>query len=77
MHIAKLAEKVSASRSTPTEPTDGEDELGEAVEFINDHFVFLESKDGGLSTIDSIIDRAKQAVMRKRVRSDHRPVQLH
>ena len=45
-----------------------EDELSEAVDFINEHFVFLESKDGGLSTIDSIIDRAKQAVMRMGVR---------
>tara|TARA_R100001509_G_scaffold146401_2_gene103372 strand:- start:242 stop:883 length:642 start_codon:yes stop_codon:yes gene_type:complete len=69
MHIAKLAEKVSGKPFyTGLSERMTEDELGEAVEFINDHFVFLESKDGGLSTIDSIIDRAKQAVMRMGVR---------
>ena len=41
-----------------------EDELSEAMSFIEDHFMFLESKDGNLSTIDSIIDRTKQAIMR-------------
>jgi twinkle protein len=69
MHIAKLAEKVSGKPFyTGLSQRMTEDELGEAVEFINDHFVFLESKDGGLSTIDSIIERAKQAVMRMGVR---------
>lgn len=69
MHIAKLAEKVTGKpfydglgqRMT-------EEDLADAVEFINDHFVFLESKDGGMSTIDSVIDRTKQAVMRLGVR---------
>ena len=65
MHIAKLAEKITAkpfysgSGQRMTEP-----ELEEAVSFIDNHFMFLESKDGNLSTIDSIIDRTKQAVMR-------------
>jgi len=69
MHIAKLAEKVSGKPFyTGLNQRMTEDELGEAVDFINEHFVFLESKDGGLSTIDSIIDRAKQAVMRMGVR---------
>jgi twinkle protein len=45
-----------------------EEDLADAVEFINDHFVFLESKDGGMSTIESVIDRTKQAVMRLGVR---------
>jgi twinkle protein len=65
LHISKLAEKITAKpffegvnqRMTP-------EELDDAVDFINQHFVFLESKDGGLSTIDSIIDRIKQAVFR-------------
>lgn len=69
MHIAKLAEKVSGKPFyTGLNQRMTEDELSEAVDFINEHFVFLESKDGGLSTIDSIIDRAKQAVMRMGVR---------
>ena len=69
MHIAKLAEKISGkpfydginSRMT-------EEELDDSLKFIDDHFVFLESKDGGMATIDSVIDRCKQAVMRLGVR---------
>ncbi len=69
MHIAKLAEKITGKPFY-----DGltqrmsEEELEESVDFINEHFVFLESKDGGMSTIDSVIDRTKQAVMRLGVR---------
>ena len=69
MHIAKLAEKVTGKPfydGLGTRMT--EKDLADAVEFINDHFVFLESKDGGMSTIDSVIDRTKQAVMRLGVR---------
>lgn len=69
MHIAKLAEKVSGR---PFYDCLGqrmsEEELDESLQFIDKHFVFLESKDGGMSTIDSIIDRCKQAVMRLGVR---------
>ena len=43
-------------------------ELEDALSFIDKHFVFLESKDGSLSTIDSILDRAKQAVHRLGIR---------
>ena len=69
MHIAKLAEKVSGKPFYDgLGPRMTEEELDEAVSFINDHFVFLESKDGGMSTIDSVIERTKQAVMRLGVR---------
>ena len=64
-HIAKLSEKIvgkaffegEAERMTNKELTD-------CSNFIDKHFVFLDSRDGAVSTIDSIIDRAKQAVMR-------------
>lgn len=69
MHIAKLAEKVTGKPFYDgLGPRMTEGELADAIEFINDHFVFLESKDGGMSTIDSVIDRTKQAVMRLGVR---------
>lgn len=69
MHIAKLAEKITGKPFYDgLTPRMTEDELETAVEFINEHFVFLESKDGGMATIDSVIDRTKQAVMRLGVR---------
>ena len=68
-HIAKLSEKIvgkaffegEAERMTNKELTD-------CSNFIAKHFVFLDSRDGAVSTIDSIIDRAKQAVMRLGIR---------
>ena len=69
MHIAKLAEKVTGKPFYDgLGPRMTEEDLADAVEFINDHFVFLESKDGGMSTIESVIERTKQAVMRLGVR---------
>ena len=69
MHIAKLAEKISGSPFYGgLTPRMTEEQLEEAVGFIDDHFVFLESKDGGMATVESIIDRAKQAVMRLGIR---------
>ena len=69
MHIAKLAEKVTGKPFYDgLGPRMTEEELEEAIAFINEHFVFLESKDGGMSTIDSVIERTKQAVMRLGVR---------
>jgi twinkle protein len=65
MHIAKLAEKITGKPFyTGIKERMSEEELGEAMSFIENHFMFLESKDGNLSTIDSIIDRTKQAIMR-------------
>ncbi len=68
-HIAKLSEKIvgkaffegESERMTNKELTD-------CSNFIDKHFVFLDSRDGAVSTIDSIIDRAKQAVMRLGIR---------
>ena len=65
LHISKLCEKITGKPFFEgMTPRMTEQEMSDAVGFINDHFVFLESKDGGLSTIDSIIDRIKQAVFR-------------
>ncbi len=65
LHIIKLSEKRArkpffkgnTQRMSQTE-------MKEAKGWVNDHFAFLDSKDGEAATIDSIIDRTKQAVMR-------------
>lgn len=69
LHIAKMAEKVVGKPfyEGPT-PRMKKEELETALAFIDEHFVFLENKDGKMASIDSIIDRCKQAVMRLGVR---------
>lgn len=67
MHLAKLSEKVVKK------PFFGDDRMSPeerdyALAFLNQHFVFLQSHDGAPSTVQSIIDRTKQAVMRMGVR---------
>jgi twinkle protein len=70
MHIAKLAEKVVGK---PFFETDGRERMNEeerdyALDFLNNHFVFLQTHDGSSPTVQSIIDRTKQAIMRLGVR---------
>lgn len=76
MHIAKLAEKVVGKPffegakdefGNPVERMTN-DERDYALDFLNRHFVFLQSHDGTPPTVQSIIDRTKQAVMRIGVR---------
>ena len=67
MHIAKLAEKVIGKPFFGNDRMT-EDERDYALSFLNEHFVFLQSHDGAPSTVQSIIDRTKQAVMRMGVR---------
>lgn len=65
LHAAKLAEKYTGkpffsgyqSRQT-------QQELDNAKQFIRDHFCFLDQRDGDPASMESIIDRATQAVMR-------------
>jgi len=69
LHIAKLAEKIIGKPFYEGwSERMSKDEVANAIEFIDNHFVFLESRDGAMSTIESIIERAKQAVMRLGVR---------
>jgi len=67
MHIAKLAEKV-IGKPFFGDSRMSEDERDYALGFLNQHFVFLQSHDGAPATVQSIIDRTKQAVMRMGVR---------
>ena len=65
VHMAKLSEKIVGKPFYEgVTPRMGRKEVEDASAFINDHFVFLDSKDGAVSTTASIIDRTKQAVMR-------------
>lgn len=69
MHIAKLLEKTTSKPFySGLAARMSDDEMDEGIGFIDKHFVFLESKDGAMATIDSIIDRTRQAVMRLGVR---------
>jgi twinkle protein len=64
-HISKLSEKIVGKPFFEgVTPRMRKDELDEAKAFINDHFVFLENRDGGMVTIHSIMDRARQSIMR-------------
>ncbi len=65
IHIAKLSELYIGKPffDGPTERMTHE-ESQEARSWVNDHFLFLDQKDGEITTIDSILDRAKQAVMK-------------
>ena len=50
----------------PTERM-SKDELRTAMQWIDEHFVFLENLDGEVATLQSIIDRTKSAILRKSV----------
>jgi len=43
------------------------DQLRDAMKWIDEHFVFLENRDGEVATLQSIIDRTKSAILRKSV----------
>lgn len=69
LHIAKLAEKVVGKPffKGPI-PRMERHEKREALNFLKEHFAFLQTHNGAPATIPSIIDRTKQAVMRLGVR---------
>ena len=69
LHIVKLSECYTGKPFFDgVNPRMDQNDLAQAKEFVNNHFDFLDSRDGATTTIDSIIDRAKQAVMRLGVR---------
>ena len=69
LHIAKLSEKYvgkpffegAADRMSRIESVN-------AMKWVSDHFLFLEQRGGDSATIESILDRARQAVMRLGIR---------
>lgn len=69
LHIAKLAEKIAGKPffDGPT-PKMSEAEAASTLDYIHEHFMFLEQRTGEAATIDSVLDRCQQAVMRMGVR---------
>lgn len=69
LHIAKLAEKICGKPFFDgATPRMSQEEAEKTLDYIHDHFMFLEQKSGEAATLDSILDRAQQAVMRMGVR---------
>jgi twinkle protein len=68
-HIVKLAEKHTGLPffDGPSQRLD-QSSLSGAIEWVSNHFLFIEAADGQPSTIDSILERASIAVMRKGIR---------
>lgn len=69
LHIAKLAWKYVGAPFFDTgsgRMSEGQKKIG--LDFVRENFSFLHSKDGDLTTMDSIIERLKVAVLRHGVR---------
>lgn len=69
LHIAKLAEKI-VGKPFFDGPNGrmSKEEADNALQYIHNHWMFLEQRSGELVTIESVLDRAQQAVMRMGVR---------
>lgn len=69
LHIAKLAQKlIGKPFFSGLTPRMTSAELDTAKRFISNHFSFVHQSDGSLSTLDSIIERLKVAVLRHGIR---------
>ena len=68
IHVLKLA-SIYIGKPFFEGPTQrmSKSELREAMQWIDDHFVFLENRDGEVASLQSIIDRTKSAILRKNV----------
>lgn len=70
LHIAKISEKLVKKpffeNETKLRMTDKERE--DAMDFVDQHFMFIEQKSGDSVTIDSILDRLQQSILRLGVR---------
>lgn len=68
-HIAKLMSKLTGKPFFQgVNERLSEEELDDALDFINKHFTFIHQADGSMATLDSILDRLKVAVMRHGIR---------
>lgn len=70
VHLSKLIEKLMGRPffdGMSQRLSEREMEIG--LQFCQDHFTFLQQKDGSLATIESILERGKQAIMRMGIRS--------
>ena len=70
MHVAKLLEKTLGKpfHEGPT-PRMSEEEMERGLDWVQDHFLFMEQSDGTSATIDAVLERGSAAVQRMGVRS--------
>jgi len=70
IHIAKLSEKKIGKPFFPNDraPRMSRSESIEAMNWVSNHFLFLEQRGGEPATIDSILDSVRQSVMRLGIR---------
>ena len=69
LHIAKIAEKIIKKPFFDGKtPRMSHEESKQALTWITEHFLFLEQKDGETTSIESILERTKAAVMRLGIR---------
>jgi twinkle protein len=70
MHMSKLAEKyIGKPFFGGAAPRMSADERDKARSFINDHYLFFDQRDDESLTIDAILERGKEAVMRLGVKT--------
>jgi twinkle protein len=69
LHIAKLMSKRSGKPFFEgRQPRMKRIDFDAALDWVNEHFIFLHQEDGGLSDLDSILSRLRAAVMRIGIR---------
>jgi len=68
IHIARLIEIYTGMKFFEGSNRMAEDKMREAFEFVNDHFLFIDSNGEEPSTLDSILERARAAVKRIGIR---------
>ena len=70
MHISKFLEKTLGKpfHNGPS-PRMSEEEMEGALDWLKEHFIFMEQSDGTTATIDDILERASAAVSRMGVRT--------
>lgn len=68
VHISRLAELFVNKRYLEGSHRMTEEERDQAIDWVEDHFVFLDSETIEAATIDSVLDRAKAAVARMGIR---------
>lgn len=68
IHISRLIEIYLGKRFFDGRERMGQAEMDEAFEWVNDHFLFIDSQGEDPSTLDSILERARAAVKRMGVR---------
>jgi twinkle protein len=65
VHMTKLAEKLCGKPFFEgVTPRMSREDLKRAADLIDDYFLFLQSRDGNLPTIDSVLSRTRDAIMR-------------